>query len=354
MNKFLGIGLTLVVAACPALGRTYEPLVNWVEANAGGASTLLYAGFAEGNSAYVQLSGGNAPRITRVDNLDQAVRTTTELVSASQWGTASGGQTGLTSFYGFSGYGTYLQFTDASTDAIWRINKSTGAITPYITKAQIKAFTGGSDVASLTGGDTAPDGEFIWYDGNTKQILKSTGMGTMATLISNADLNGLMGAATVAATSMSAATDGSLYITNSGTDTIYKRAADGTLSAIITPAFITAVNGNSSINFKDILAAPDGWVYVLESTSLGNIMRFQPANPTGTLELYMSNAELNGGPAGSAAANALYQLSWYKGRLTFNIFQSTAARGLYSVVPEPASLGFLALGGLALLRRRSR
>lgn len=349
MFRFLRVGLVLALSALPAFGLSYKAVLGWPEINGTGTSTTAYAIIADGDSAYCQLSLANSPRITRVDGLSLATRTTTELVSTAQWIAAGGGSSGITAFYGFSSFGSYLQFTDSISDAVWRVDKSSGAITPYVTKAQIKAFTGTtSDPASLTGFDTAPDGEIVWYESTSKQLLKSTGLGTMSTLITTAQLTSLMG--TIACTSMTFTPDGTMYISNSSTDAIYKRDTAGNLSTILTGAYILAKTGGTSMNFKDIFAAPDGWIYFQEQSS-ANVLRFQPSNPVGTLENYLTAAELIAGPAGGGTN--IYQLSWYNNNLAFNFHSTTGARGFY-VVPEPASLGLLALGGLVVLRRRSR
>ncbi len=350
MIRLTPIALLLALAAAPAVALDYETIVTWVEANQGGTSTNLYAAIAEGNTVYCQLALGSGNRITRVNNTNLPIgsRTTTELVTQAQWTAASGG-VNLVSFYGFSMSGQNLQFTDSTSDAVWRVNKSTGAITPYITKAQIAAYTGGSGPSSLTGADTAPDGEFTWYEGQTNQILKSTGQGTMMTFISYAQLYGLN--TNVAATSMSWAPDGTFFWTNSSSDEVYKRDTAGNLSRILDVNNIKAVTGGTSVNFKDIFAAPDGKVYFQEQSS-SHILRFDPADPVNSLAIYLSATDLTSGPA--AGASGVYQLSWYDGRLAFNYALTTGARGFYAVVPEPATLGLLLLSGLTLLRRRCR
>lgn len=358
MSKFLRVGLIMALAATPAMALTYEPIVNWAEATGNTTgSTALYAAFAEGNTAYCALSLASNPRFTRVDNLDQAVRTTTELVTPAQWIAAgsqvyTGSITGVTPFYGFASSGDYLQFGDSITDSVWRVHKQTGAITAYVSRAQIKNYTGStaSSMASLlTGGDTAPDGEYVFWEGNTDQILKTTGPGTVTTFISQAALASLGG--TPAATSIGFDSNGVMYWTNSTNDSVYKRDTDGNLSTILSPALISAVTGNSSITFKDIFAAPDGYVYFQENSS-AHILRFAKADPAGTLEIYLSKTDLESGPA--VGGTNVYQLSWYQNRLAFNIHSTTGAKGFYAVVPEPATLSLLALSGLAVLRRRSR
>ncbi|HOJ75719.1 MAG TPA: PEP-CTERM sorting domain-containing protein [Phycisphaerae bacterium] len=353
MRKFAAVGLVAALAGAPVMALEYEPLVTWAEANAGGTSTALYSAIAEDNTAYCALTLNNSPRFTRVDGLKNPVRTTTELVSTPQWIAAASATTtaninGVTTMYGFSFSGEYLQFADAVTDGIWRVHKNTGDIIPYATRAQIKAHTGMTGEASLgTGGDTAPDGEYAFWEGTSKQILKTNGQGTLITLI---DQNTLLSLGGVGCTSIGYDAFGNMYWTDNGKDSVYLRTADGSINTVLQPWEISAVTGNSSINFKDIFPAPDGLVYFQEQSS-AHILRFSPDSPATTLEIYLSAQDLLDGPSGGTN---VYQLSWYDGRLAFNVHATTGAKGLYVVVPEPATMGLLALGGLCLLRRRSR
>ena len=93
--------------------------------------------------------------------------------------------------------------------------------------------------------------------------------------------------------------------------------------------------------------APDGLIYMrFGRSSTRSILSFDPASGTPglTVASVLSKAELEAGPAGSATT---MNLSWYDGNLAFH----TSTGGLYAI-PEPASIGFLDLGGLLLLRRR--
>ena len=361
MRVFAKAGLLVLLAAVPSMAATqYYVLADWYTVNQGQASTGYYSAVADGQSVYSQLALNSATRIVRTDGLfSPATATTTTLVSSAQWAAATvtpakpTGETNMTSFYGFSKYGSYLQFSDSITDCVWRMEKATGALTKYVSAEAIVAHAGGSASNLGVGSDTMYGGQYAgemaFYESSSKNILVTTGPGTLATLVTAAQLTAL---GNVAVQGMGANAAGDLYWANSTNDAMYKRAADGTITTVLSSANFLPVLGATDVNFKDILPAPDGYVYFQDSKTY-NILRFNESDPAGTLGIFMSTADLFAGPAGSDTKN-IYCLSWYEGALAFNVGATTGARGFYGLVPEPASLGLLALGGVMALRRRSR
>ncbi len=335
-----------LAAAVPALAVSYTEIVSWSTLiGPSGGPTQHYGSVVDGQTSYHQLALNAAPRIVRVSNLNGAQAMTT-LVSTQQWVNA-GGTDGLLSFYGFSLSGDYIQFTDTSTDAMWRVHKNTGAITPYVTNAQIAAAVGAAGAASLNSvADTTPDGELAVFETSTKNLVKSSGQGNVSIWLSGSALETIQGAGIKDMnTGLSFDSSGAMYWGNNTTDTIYKRAADGTLSVVITAAQLYAGMGVSAIGMnKDLFIGPDGYCYFNDNTTK-NIVRFSLANPAATVTNYITGAELTAGPA---AGNNVGQLTWYDGRLAFNIL---GTKGLYAAVPEPATLILLAAGALGLRRR---
>lgn len=348
MSRLLAaIGIVALVAMPVMAADKYHVVATWAKVNGGGTSTGYYSAVVEGDTLYSALSLSNSPRITKVTNLSgsQAV---SELMSTAAWVAAGGKGTGFTPFYGFSVSGDYLQFNDSSTDAIWRVNKNTGEVSQYVTADQIKSYTGAGDAQLLTPSETTPTGEFVFYEGASDSILMTTGAGGLSTYISAAELTAATGNSDVSG-SLAFDLTGRFYWGNNGNKAMYRRATDGTISQVLGLADVTAVTGGTSLGFKDIYGAPDGWVYFQDNSSK-NILKFDPANPTGSLKNVLTDAELLAGPA---TADNVYQLTWYDGRLAFNIHSSTAGKGFYAI-PEPAALILFGFSGLALLRRRTR
>ncbi len=234
-------------------------------------------------------------------------------------------------------------WTDTGSDAVWKASLSDGSITAYVTKGQIQAHTGLTNAASLLPNVIDPNGEMVWYEGQSDNILVTTGLGTLATLVSSAQLSAAQGNSEVSG-GMTYDANGNLYWGNATTDNVFARASDGTLYEVLSTAEILAVTGAATAGFGDLLAAPDGLIYFYESTA-DHIMRFDPADAANTLMIYVSEDELNAGPM---AGDNVQSFGWYDGNLTWTTF---GANGLF-VVPEPATLALLGLGGLALIRRR--
>lgn len=335
--------LAVALLALPALGTTYQELLPWSVVKGPAASTSHFAAVVEGQTSYHQLRTETA--ITRVEALNGAPATSV-LLNQAGWFAASG-ETNMSTWYGFSVAGDYLQFAETTTDAVWRVHKSTGTIFAYVSKADILALTGLTSVQLLSPADTGPTGEMAFYEGASDAILVTAGQNAVQVLVSRDSLIAATGNSDVSG-GMSYDSAGNLYWGSNTSDDMWRRNADGTISQVLTTAQILAVTGAASVGWKDILAAPDGLVYFGENTSK-SVLRFDPADPANTLEVFLSEADLLAGPM---ASSNMISLTWYDagargGGLAFHTFNQT---GLYWV-PEPAGFVLLAVAGL-LSRRR--
>ncbi len=340
--------LMLAAAMMPAGGAaTYTELISWATADAGGGSGAIFGQVTENQTAYLQLSLNDFPRITKIENLNGR-HSGRELVSAADW-IAAGGGTSITTYYGLGLSGDYLQFADATSDQIWRVHKDTGAIAVYASQAAIMAATGQSSVQILASYTTNPStGEIVFYEGRSDSILATNGQDSVSVLVADTALNTAFGNDSVSG-GMTYDPTGTLYWGNSTNDQLHCRTADGTLAVVLTEAQIQSVTGRDNPGFGDILCADDGQIYFYESTS-DNILRFDPADPAGTLGVVLTEEELLNGPAGNVNVSSL---GWYAGGLTWHQFGQNGVYVLprHQFVVESTSLA-VAEGGTAVLRIR--
>lgn len=340
-------GVATALTASTAFALVPQELVSWATLSSvttGGTTSQHYSWVIDGNTSYHMLGTGG--QIVKIENLN-GVQTATELMSNAAWVTAST-KTGETTFYGFGQVGNELQFSGSSTDAVWRVNKTTGAITEYVSNAQILAYQqtfypAQTGAALLTPSAVTPTGEHVFYESTADDILMTTGPGTLTTIATAADLIAVQGNSSVSG-GMGYDVSGNLYWGNTTNDAMFKYSG-GVISEVLSTAAILAVTGGASAGFGAIEGiTPDGMVYFYETTS-DDILKFDPANPAGTLAIALTAAELLSSPGGSSVA---YELGFYGDKLAYN---NNGTRGLY-IVPEPASLALVVLGGLTVLRRR--
>lgn len=337
------IGATLVglaLLSSSAMAVSYTEIVSWNQLHGSLAGTSHFGAVVEGDTSYHAISLSGSPGITKVENIG-GVQATTTLVSTLDWFLATG-NTSLTPFYGLGISGSYVQFGDSNSDAVWRVDKSTGAITEYVSNAQIMAYTGASSAALLSSGNTSPDGEYVFFEGSSDSILKTSGAGTLTTLVDAATLLSVTGTNS-ASGGITEDAAGTVYWGDNSSDGMWMRDSGGTITSALLEAEIVAVTNEADPGFGDIFYAPDGKVYFYETRS-DSIMKFDPADPAGTLAFAIQEDDLLAGPMGS---DNVVSLTWYDGNLAFHTFNDS---GLYAL-PEPASLVLIALAGL-LIRRR--
>ncbi len=336
-----------VIAVAPAMGSVPQELVSWatLDSSNPGFNSQHYSWVIDGDTSYHML--GTAARLVKVNNLS-GVQTSTELMSNAAWQIANGGSSGATSFYGLGQSGNYIQWSDSTTDAVWRVDKTSGAITSYVSNAQILAYQQGfypaqTGASLLTPAAVTPTGEHVFYESTADDILMTTGPGALTTVATAADLTAVQGNSSISG-GMGFDVNGDLYWGNNTNDAMYKYSG-GTISEVLTQANIIAVTGGSAAGFGAVEGiSPDGMVYFYE-TSSDDILKFDPADPATSLSIVLTKDDLLASPG---ASSTVYEIGFYNDMFAYN---NNGTRGLY-YIPEPTSLALLALGGLVGLRRR--
>ncbi len=351
MRRFIGILGVLALLAAPAFGASYNQELTWDDIKGTGGSRAVYSTVLDGTTAYNFLNledaafPGDYGRITKVTDIE-GTRTYTELVGTFDW-LMTTGEDGINGWYGAGlvevGGQKYLQFSETYSDAVWRVNVDTGAISSYVTNAQIQAATGESSPLVL-GSATTYGTETYFYEGRTDSIYR-TNAGNVELFLSDADLTAITGNDRVTG-GITFDADGNMIWGSSTSDAMY--SYDGTTgSTLLSTADITAVTGETSASFGDIFFAPDGNVYFYENSSDG-IMSFDPSDAANTLAYVLTEAELIAGPAGS---DSVGQMAWYYNSIGWTPVSTSATPGFYAV-PEPTTLGLLLVGVVGLIRRR--
>ncbi len=319
-----------------APGQAYEKLLDFrTQIRFGSQYDLLDAHCFEGTTGYFIVRGIETiitpeweSQITKVEDIG-GTPVTTVLVSNDQWKAFNGLGAWDTILGGnrMAILGDYLQFADTSVDAIFRVHKTTGVISVFVSNADIRAITGLPKARLIDACDFSPCGDMAFYDEDSDNIFVVDVVGYLRVLVSKADFEAFYGCTAInfVAGGMAYDMDGNLYwtLTNTGTTcgggAIYKRATDGTISRLLTEADIQAVTTPGwSVAFNDIFAAPDGLVYFYDRTDpVDSILYFDPADPVGTLTVFLTEAQIKAGPAGPgevnvSALNALgSRLTWH-------------------------------------------
>lgn len=312
------ISLAVMALACvPARGQ-YDVLVNFNDIRVGAQYNILGGTVIEGSTMYAVVRGIESvitpeweSQITKVENFAGSP-TTTVLVSNATWKAFTGGDEAATILPGnrMMVKDGYLQFLDTSADGIYRVDTNTGALSLYVSTNAVKAVTGAASASFIDAVATSPDGRMAFYDQVSDHILvvaDSNGVPEVSILVSAEDMVLLYGSSPInlVAGGMTFDCAGNLYwtlsqsgSTGSAGGSIYRRdAVDGTLSLVLAEIEIqlaTLLFGN--VGFNDLYAAPDGNLYFYDRNA-DAILYFHPDDPTGTLTVYLSEAQLNAGPA---------------------------------------------------------
>lgn len=288
-----------------------------------GTAGNFYAHVIDGQTAYVDFQKSY---ITKIQNIN-GTQTSSILVTPTAWASA-GNVSQLTAFYGFGISGNYLVWTDTLTDAIWKADKTTGAISNVVTKAQIQGYLGTSASDSSGSFTIAPNGGLTFFESKSQKFLNVGLSGNLTTVVS------VGGSATAGATYDST---GRLYWGASGN--IYRYAAGGTIETVLTSADIIAKTSATGAGLNDIFFGNDGNIYFYDQTANG-ILSFNPNAPS-TLTVLL--------PSSGRAQT----FGWYNnGSQDYLTYHAYTGDLMGIAIPEPVTMLLLGLGGLTLIRRR--
>lgn len=300
---------------------------------------------SEGNVGYSILRSGSYSRIAKVTDLG-GTPVASSLAYTSGWGA---GIDYILPGNTLAMVGDDLMFGDVRSDQVYKVNKNTGAMSVYVSKATLVGLYGTSVNVSTNNG-VSPAGEYVFYESNSRNIVITTGQDSVSTLISSADLTNNTGTNTVAG-GLTYDGSGKLYwgSTLAGDGGGLWAWDGGAYGQVLKRSEITSVTGAASIGFGDIFYAPDGLMY-FRDTSARAILAFDPASPASSLQVVLDEAGLIAGPAATAFVDPF---SWYAG--TNGLAFATIGSGNkgYYALPEPGALLLLGLGSLLLVRRRS-
>ncbi|MEM8875258.1 MAG: PEP-CTERM sorting domain-containing protein [Planctomycetota bacterium] len=256
--------------------------------------------------------------------------------------------------------GSTLIVPDSLTGGFVAIDTSNGnALTLLLDNTQIAAATAPTDtsVRRPLGSAVTPNGGLLFFDGDSaSDVLLASNLtpGNVSVVATDAELTALLGSDDIDGGTVAG---GSYFATGSGFDAIARADFDtnGDLDAstfttvIDTTTYESIIDPDDtspSLTPREMITGGDGLVYFYDG-DVDGVVSFDPADPIGTLQIAVSEDVLLAG----AGNDSVVDLLWFDDKLHVQVAGANAGT-LFAVVPEPASLGLLALGGLALRRRR--
>ena len=349
-SLILAAAASLVTATATAQDA-YVQLADLPTIN-GGDGTILISGTIVGDTGYAMLSGSGLQRIVKIEDLGGA-NTVSTLTTTAALNTALGETpSGLSGTLLASG--TDLIILENTTDQIVKIDQSTGVASLLVDGATLDGLPGVTGSATVSFGDIDPTtGNAIFYEGDTDSVYEVTGTNTLSVLVTDTQL----------ATATGDDTPGGLGVDSSGvlyfgqstsTENVsFFDPSDSSSGTLIVESDVLTAQGSGTdigISSTAFTVLSDGSVVFANTGTPDNFVSFDPADAAGTLEIVLTEAQLLAGPANIDAAIAF---SEFDGELAwFNLSAANGgAPGIYAV-PEPTTAALVALGGLAMLRRR--
>lgn len=248
--------------------------------------------------------------------------------------------------------GNDIVLGDGTTDSVYKVNATTGAITTYVTKAELLAQTGG-DALQGNSSYVRPDGELIFLETDTDAVYVTAGASTVNEFLSQEALANSQGVSLGSGT-VSSQIDfiGDLmYYGANSSDALYAYdpmapapTPGDNISTVLNQSDITTVTGSASAGFGDLIYNDaDGLVYFRETVSR-SFLSFDPTDPVNTLTTVLSRTQLEDGPAGTTFT--IGPASLIDGEFAW----SSNPNGYYTI-PEPSALILLGLATLMVRRR---
>lgn len=284
---------------------------------------------------------------TEVRSYDQNTNMFTNLVNTAQWNiTREGGVAN-----GFEAVGSNgaritdsgdLRFFNFFDNSFYNVHLATGTTTTVAAHSDFNTVAGVTTNLSAFN-EVLADGSAYVIDFESDSVLSVSSTGVVGTGVSATTLS--LGAGTSFG---GIGFDGTNILIGSNTNDNLIGFSGGAFSEVLSLSAIEAVTDDidGRAGFGDIFYAPDGLVYFYENDS-DYLLSYDPNDPTNTLGVVISEADLIAGPNGSDAVN---QLSWFNNGIAW----TDASDGFYALnqIPEPSSAMLSLLGSMALLRRK--
>ncbi|MEM8864548.1 MAG: PEP-CTERM sorting domain-containing protein [Planctomycetota bacterium] len=353
MKSTLAVCFTLAASLVASQSHAqYVQLADLPTIN-GGDGTTLISGTIVGNDAFAMLSGGGLHRIVKIADVGGANTVTTLADTASLNTTLGETPTGISGTLLASGGD--LIILENSTDQIVTIDQGTGASSLLVSDTVLDGLPGVSGAATVSFGDIDPTtGNAFFYEGDTDSVYEVTGTDAVSLVLTDTELAAISGDDTPSGLAVDGA--GVLYVgQNSSPENVaFFDPSDDSSGTVITEGDVLAAQGaGSDIGISSTaFTFVNGVVAFANTGTPDNFVTFDPADPTGTLDIALREVQLLAGPAGIDAAIAF---SSFNGNLAwFNLSSGGGGvPGIYAI-PEPASVMVLASLGLVAVGTRRR